>query len=130
MENPSVRTYRDLEVWKKAIVLAENCYRQSAAFPRDEAYGLTAQMRRCSVSIAANIAEGHGRESTGSFIQFLRVSQGPLKELETHCIIAERVGLAQAEATKQILDDCDTLGKMLRGLIRALQERQSHKESD
>jgi four helix bundle protein len=58
------------------MALAEQVYRLSARFPKDEVYGMTSQMRRCAVSIAANIAEGHGRESSGSFIQFLRMSQG------------------------------------------------------
>ena len=124
MENPIVRTYRDLEVWKKSISLAEVCYRQTQPFPRDEIYGLTSQIRRCSVSVAANIAEGHGRESTASFIQFLRISQGSIKELETHWIIAERVGLIEDDASQKILVECDAIGKMLHGLIRALQERQ------
>jgi four helix bundle protein len=130
MENPVVRTYRDLEVWKKAISLAESCYRKTLPFPREEMYGLTSQIRRCSISIAANIAEGHGRESTGSFIQFLRVSQGSIKELETHWIIAERVGIAKADELNLILSDCDTIGKMLHGLIRSLQDRQSRAKDD
>ena len=130
MENPGVRTYRDLEVWKKAIVLAETCYRETSQFPREEIYGLTAQIRRCTVSIAANIAEGHGRESTGSFIQFLRVAQGSLKELETHWIIAGRVGPIPPEPLGRLLDDSDTVGKMLRGLIRSLQDRQERKDKE
>ena len=65
-------------------------------------YGLTSQMRRAAVSIAANIAEGHGRESTGSFIQFLRVSQGSLKEFETHLVIAHRVGILPAEQFQKL----------------------------
>jgi len=130
MENPEVRSYRDLEVWKKAIALAETCYRQAAQFPRDETYGLSAQIRRCSVSVAANIAEGHGRENTGSFVQFLRISQGSLKELETHWIIAGRVGhIAQAPLDRMLLE-CETIGKMLRGLIRALQDRKARAESE
>jgi four helix bundle protein len=130
MENPTVRTYRDLEVWKKAISLAEACYRKTSPFPREEMYGLTSQIRRCSVSIAANIAEGHGRESTGSFIQFLRVSQGSIKELETHWIIAERVGIVKNDELNLMLSDCDTIGKMLHGLIRSLQDCQSKAKDD
>ena len=64
--------------------VAEQVYRLTASFPKDEVYGMTSQIRRAAVSIAANIAEGHGRESSGSFVQFLRMSQGSLKELETH----------------------------------------------
>jgi four helix bundle protein len=124
MENPHVRSYRDLEVWKKAITLAETCYRQTAQFPREEAYGMTAQIRRCAASVAANIAEGHGRENTGSFIQFLRISQGSIKELETH-LFCERVGYVQPQPLSRMLDECDTIGRMLRGLIRSLQDRKA-----
>jgi four helix bundle protein len=73
-------------------------------------------------SIAANIAEGHGREMSGSFVQFLRTSQGSLKELETHLLLAARVGITEASATEPILDRCEVLGKMLRRLIRSLRD--------
>ncbi len=65
------------------MALAEGCYRATATFPRTEAFGMTAQIRRAAGSVAANLAEGHGRENTGSFIQFLRIAQGSTKELET-----------------------------------------------
>jgi four helix bundle protein len=80
-------------------------------------------MRRAAVSIAANIAEGHGRESTGSFIQFLRVSQGSLKEFETHLVIAHRVGILPAEQFQKLVHQSDEIGKMIRALIRRLQEK-------
>jgi four helix bundle protein len=80
-------------------------------------------MRRAAVSIAANIAEGHGRESTGSFIQFLRVSQGSLKEFETHLVIAHRVGILPAEQFQKLIHHSDEIGKMIRALIRRLQEK-------
>ena len=80
-------------------------------------------MRRAAVSIAANIAEGHGRESTGSFIQFLRVSQGSLKEFETHLVIAHRVGILPAEQFQNLIYQADEIGKMIRALIRRLQEK-------
>jgi four helix bundle protein len=89
----AVRSYRDLRVWQEAMSLAVDCYKLTRAFPKDELFGMTAQIRRSSASIAANIAEGHGRESTGAFIQFLRVAQGSLKELETHLLLAERVSI-------------------------------------
>jgi four helix bundle protein len=130
MNNPAVRTYRDLEVWKKAITLAEGCYRQTAPFPREETYGLTSQIRRCAVSIAANIAEGHARENTGSFIRFLRIAQGSVKELETHWIIAERVGHIEVDPLKSFLDECDMIGRMLHGLIRSLQNHQANRAAD
>ncbi len=73
--------------------MAADCYRMTQSFPREEAFGMTSQIRRSAVSIAANIAEGWGRDGTGSFVQFLKIAQGSLKELETHLLLSERVGL-------------------------------------
>ncbi len=86
-------------------------------------YGMTSQIRRAAVSVAANIAEGHGRETTGSFVQFLRTAQGSLKELETHLILSQRVALAGAEIIEPNLLRCDSLGRMIRSLIRSLQNK-------
>jgi four helix bundle protein len=84
---------------------------------------MTAQIRRSSASIPANIAEGHGRENTGSFIQFLRIAQGSLKELETHLILAGRVGLMREADMAPLLSQGDEIGRMLRSMIRSLQQR-------
>ncbi len=105
------------------MTLAESCYRLTRQFPRDELFGLTSQIRRSASSIPANIAEGHGRENTGNFVQFLRISQGSLKELETHVILAERVGILAGPDSQPILSQCESLGKMLRALIRSLQDK-------
>jgi len=69
----------------------------------------------------ANIAEGYGRETTGSYVQSLRIAQGSLKELETHLLLSERVGLAQHDDIKGLTSSCEQIGKMLRSLIRAIQ---------
>ena len=74
------------------MTLAADCYRMTQRFPREEAFGMTSQIRRSAASIAANIAEGWGRDATGSFVQFLKVAQGSLKELETHLLLGQRVG--------------------------------------
>jgi four helix bundle protein len=107
------------------MLVAERAYNLTARFPKDEMYGMTSQIRRAAVSIAANIAEGHGRENSGSFVQFMRVSQGSLKELETHLILAVRVHLVSVEEVEPMLQQCDELGRMLRSLIRAIQSKQS-----
>jgi four helix bundle protein len=107
------------------MALAASCYRITAGFPRDELYGLTTQVRRSASSIPANIAEGHGRESTGSFIQSLRIAQGSLKELETHLLLAEMVGVSKSEVVKPVLAECDEIGRMLRALVRTLQGKGS-----
>ncbi len=116
----SIKSYRDLEVWQVSIELAELCYRVTAEFPTEERYGLTSQMRRCSVSIASNIAEGYGRESRQDYVRFLRVSQGSVKELETQAVIAQRVGFLGADEAEALLIECDRVGRMLYALTRAL----------
>jgi four helix bundle protein len=87
----AIHSFKDLEVWQMAMTLAADCYHLTARFPKEEIYSMTAQIRRAAASVPANIAEGHGRENTGAFIQFLRIAQGSLKELETHLLLAERV---------------------------------------
>lgn len=116
----AVTSYKDLVVWQQAMDLAVATYEVSRQWPRDELYGLTSQARRAAVSVAANIAEGYGRENRGSYQQFLRMAQGSLKELETHLEIARRVGCAAPEAITPLMAGCDSVGKLLRLLIRKL----------
>ena len=102
--------------------LAEACYGLTEDFPRDEAYGMTSQVRRSAVAIPANIAEGYGRENPGEFVRFLRIAQGSLKEPETHLMLVARVSLASDDETARILERCETLGKvLLRSLTRSIQ---------
>ena len=116
-----VRSYRDLVVWQRAMDLAVATYTLSRQYPRDELFGLTSQTRRAAGSIAANIAEGYGRSTKPAYLNFLRIAQGSLKELETHLILAERVGTVPAGATESLLDQADEVGRMLRSLISKLQ---------
>ncbi len=115
-----IKSYRDLIAWQQAVDLAASVYQISKAWPREELYGLTTQARRSAVSIAANIAEGYGRDNLGSYMQFLRIAQGSLKELETHLLIAKRVGVA--DDVQDVLAEADRVGKVLGGLIRKLAE--------
>ena len=119
----TIRSYKDLDVWTMSMSLAESCYRVTRHFPREEMYGMTAQNRRASTSIPANIAEGYGRDRTGSFIQFLRISRGSARELETHVILAGRFGLLRSDAVSCLLDECEKISKMLRSMIRSLEAR-------
>jgi four helix bundle protein len=123
LNGPTIKSYRDLRVWQDAMALAEASYRLTRGFPKEEMFGLSSQIRRSAASIAANIAEGHGRENTGSFIQSLRIAQGSLKELETHLLLAARVGLLKEAFVEASMGQCEALGKMLRSLIRSLQQR-------
>ena len=117
-----VRSYRDLAAWQRAIDVAELSYRLTQPFPQSELYGLTSQIRRAAVSIAANIAEGYGRQTPSAYINFLRIAQGSLKELETHLIIAERVRVMEKGGGDELLALCDEEGRILRALIRSLEE--------
>jgi four helix bundle protein len=100
--------------------LAVAIYGLTQKWPKGELYGLTSQARRAAAAIPANVAEGYGRESTGAYQQFLRIAQGSLKELETHLLIAERIGLASTETLTPLLQKAESIGKMLRQLIRKL----------
>lgn len=119
----SIRTYQDLEVWQKGMDLAEGCYRITRSFPTEEKYGLTSQIRRAAVSVPANIAEGYGREYRAEFIQFLRIAQGSLKELETHLLLSIRVEILDKLETQPLLDICKSVSRMLRAFIRSLQAK-------
>jgi four helix bundle protein len=103
------------------MTLVEYSYRFSGELPREELFGLTSQIRRAAVSIPANIAEGYGRDRKGSYVNFLKTAQGSLKELETHFILAQRLKLGSLEAAEHLLTQCEAVGRMLRGLIRNVQ---------
>ena len=102
------------------MTLAECCYRLTLKLPREEVYGLSSQIRRSAGSVAANIAEGYGRENLGSYVHHLRIAQGSLKELETHLILGERVKLVGGELIAPLLKQSEIAGKLLRALIRSL----------
>lgn len=88
MEQKKIESYKDLIVWQKGIELVNELYAITKKFPKEEIFGLTNQIRRAAVSVAANIAEGWGRNSTKNYIQFLRISRGSLYEIETMLVIA------------------------------------------
>jgi four helix bundle protein len=119
----TINSYQDLRVWQDAMSLTEACYLLTKKYPREEMFGLTSQIRRSASSVAANIAEGYGRENTKSFIQFLRISQGSLKELETHLLLSQRLKIAPEDTIRTLLARCGAIGRMLRTLIRSLQRR-------
>lgn len=126
MGNPSaavaIASYKELRVWQKEMDLAEAAYRATEKFPTHEAYGMTSQIRRAAVSIAANIAEGYGRGSSGAYLMFLRTSRGSLLEFETHIAISCRVGLLSEEASMLLNKEADGIGRMLSALIRSVEK--------
>ena len=102
--------------------LAVESYELTRRVPREEVYGMVSQIRRSAASVAANIAEGHGRDATGHYVQHLKFAQGSLKELETHLILSSRVGIASSEKVNSLMKSSDEVGRMLRSLIRSLQD--------
>jgi four helix bundle protein len=123
----SIESYRDLDAWKLAMELAEQCYRLSLSLPPEERFALAVQIRKAAASVPANIAEGYGRDSLLDYIRFLRIAQGSLKEVETHLILAVRVGLLKPTPVDEALATADRVGRIIRGLIRSLVASQEPK---
>jgi four helix bundle protein len=115
--------YTGLLAWQRAMTLVEAVYAASSALPRDEQFGLTAQMRRAAVSVPANIAEGQGRRTDGEFLNQLSVAHGSLRELETEIMLAMRLKYLPDTAGRQLLTDAGEVGRLLNGLCRSLEQR-------
>jgi four helix bundle protein len=116
----AVESYQDLDVWKRGMTLAEMAYKLTKAFPKDELFGMTSQIRRAASSIPANIAEGWGRQGTKEFQQFLRIAQGSLRELETHLLLSQRVGITSNDQIQPMTTEATILSKQLVALQRSL----------
>ena len=105
--------------------LAFESYQLTRHFPAEEKFGLVSQVRRSASSIPANIAEGHGRRSTGAFLNHLSIARGSLMELETHLILAERLGFLSSEHSKSKLLATEEISRMLAGLIASIERNKS-----
>ena len=114
------RTFRDLQVWQRSMVLARQVYRLTSSFPETETFGLTSQMQRCSVSVPSNIAEGHGRLTDRSFAQFLSQARGSLNELSTQIELARELGFASTSEAATLLQDVEQIAKMLNALLTSV----------
>ena len=112
-----MKDFRDLRVWEKAHQLTLNIYRASAGFPKQEFYGLTSQIRRCSASIAANIAEGCGKRGNGEFHRFLQIASGSASELDYHLLLGRDLKYLAETEYKQIYTQLTELRRMLTSLI-------------
>jgi len=115
-----IRNFRDLEVWKLGKEIVLGIYRATALFPKDEVYGLTAQMRRASVSIPSNVAEGFNRVHNKEYRQFLYVALGSCAELETQVEIAGDLGYLDQMEYRRSVEQLDHETRMLRNLIKKL----------
>jgi len=103
--------------------LVVTVYRTTAEFPREERYSLVDQLRRASISVPSNIAEGHGRSRTGDYLRHLSIAVGSLHELETQLQIAKRLGYISDDVEKELLKTSMGIGRMLGALVRALRRR-------
>ncbi len=115
-----MRDFRSMQVWHKAHALTLEVYRVSSAFPRQETFGLTSQIRRASSSIPANIAEGCGRGGGGEFGRFLQIAMGSASELEYHLLLARDLGYLNGETYAALDARVVEIKRMLTGLIRSL----------
>ncbi|HKE89118.1 MAG TPA: four helix bundle protein [Gemmatimonadales bacterium] len=117
-----IKGYRDLIVWQRSVDLALAIYDATEVFPRNEIYGLCAQMRRGAVSVPSNIAEGHGRHHLGDYLHHLSIANGSLMELETQIIIATRRRYMSPELEGVLTKHAAEVGRMLAGLTRSLRK--------
>jgi four helix bundle protein len=120
---PMLRSYRDLEVWKRCILLVTDVYRLTRNLPSDERFGLTAQMRRAVVSVTCNIAEGYGRATRGEYLNHLSIARGSLNEVEALCLVCQSLALLSAEDLMVLDDHLLQMRRMLGRMRVRLQQR-------
>jgi four helix bundle protein len=112
--------FEKLEVWKKAIDFGDLIYKETRVFPTEERFGLTRQLRRASVSISSNIAEGPSRSSKSDFARFIEIATGSVFEAVSQIFIAQRQKLLSEDQFRQIYADAEELSRMLSGLRKSL----------
>lgn len=113
-------SHRKQFIWQKAVALSVSCYKLTNLFPKSELYGLTSQIRRCSVSIPSNIAEGYGRVSTKEYLRFLQIANGSLRELDTQLLIAQKIEIADRKAIEQVLLEVEEVQRILTSSLKKL----------
>ena len=114
------QSYRDLDVWVAALELSQTIYRMTARFPMEERFALVDQMRRASVSIPSNIAEGHGRYGNREYLHHLSIANGSLMELETLVLLAQRIDLLADADSSELIGRTQRIGRMLTRLRQRL----------
>jgi four helix bundle protein len=117
-----MKTFRDLLIWQKAMALVTNCYTLSADFPNDEQFGLTSQIRRCSISIPSNISEGFGRGSNKDYYRFLTISLGSLFEFQTQIEIAYNLKYISLDKFNKLYEDSRELERMLTSFMNKIKD--------
>ncbi len=119
----NINSYKDLKIWQKGIELVEIIYKITASFPQNEQYGLTSQIKRSSVSVPSNIAEGWGRGYNSNFLQFIKIARGSLYELETQLLIAYKIQLISKEDFELIQNLIVIESKMINSFITSLKNK-------
>jgi len=114
------RPHRKLDVWKKSMVFVKDIYQATEQFPKSEIYGLTSQMRRASISIPSNLAEGAARKGNKEFRMFLNIAQGSISELDTQIELASILKYINENLLEELIDKLSVISKMLFGLSRSL----------
>ena len=114
------QAFQDLTVWQRAMEMTVCIYSLTRAFPRDEQYGLVSQLRRASVSVASNIAEGRGRATEGEFRQFLSIAQGSTYEVQTQLLVAKQLKIGDEALLRKAEALCIETSKMLGAFIQTL----------
>ena len=118
-----VRSYRDLQVWRKSMALAGDVYRLIREMPKQEEYRLSAQLIRAAASVPANLAEGHGRGTRKDFAHFVSIARGSLAEVETFLLLVSELRLAPLERCGSALAQAEEVGRMLTSLYARLSPR-------
>jgi four helix bundle protein len=113
-----MKDFRQLQVWEKSHALVLELYRATRSFPREEIYGLVSQIRRCSASVAANIAEGCGRKGNGEFHRFLQIAAGSGSELDYHLLLARDLGYIDDGEYRRLIPRVVEIRRMLSALLR------------
>jgi four helix bundle protein len=119
----TIRSYRELVVWRKAMDLVKAIYDETKGWPNEELYALTSQIRRAAVSVPSNIAEGQGRSSTKEFLKHLSIAYGSLMETETQITVAHEQGYCSAEEAELLLALAAEVGRLMTGLSNSLKRR-------
>jgi len=117
-----MKKFRDLLIWQKSMALVTNCYTKSADFSKEEQFGLTSQIRRCSISIPSNIAEGFGRGTNKEYHRFLSISLGSLFEFQTQAEIAYNLNYITLENFNTLYEDSRELERMLTSFMNKIKQ--------
>ncbi|MGE0409053.1 MAG: four helix bundle protein [Amphiplicatus sp.] len=116
----SIKSYKDLQVWRRSMDLVETIYALVKGFPKQEEYRVTSQIIRAAISIPSNIAEGQWRNSRRDYTNFIGIAHGSLAEVETLLFVAERVKLASTEQIRPLVEQAEEISRMLNAMRQKL----------